>query len=48
MWIIEECDICLQMATEQCVKAVIMTPTKELCSQAYKNIQVSKFNMTRY
>lgn len=28
-----------QMATEQCVKAVIMTPTKELCSQAYKNIQ---------
>ncbi|WAR21237.1 DDX56-like protein [Mya arenaria] len=26
-------------ATEQCVKAVIMTPTKELCSQAYRNIQ---------
>ena len=31
----------LQIATEQCVKAVIMTPTKELCSQASRNIQVS-------
>lgn len=26
-------------AKEQCVKAVILTPTKELCSQAFKNIQ---------
>lgn len=25
-------------AKEQCVKAVILTPTKELCSQAYRNI----------
>ncbi|XP_060569499.1 probable ATP-dependent RNA helicase DDX56, partial [Ruditapes philippinarum] len=28
-----------QMATEQSVKAIILTPTKELCSQAHKNIQ---------
>ncbi|KAH3855741.1 probable ATP-dependent RNA helicase DDX56 [Dreissena polymorpha] len=27
-----------QTAIEQCVKALILTPTKELCSQAYKNI----------
>ena len=29
-----------QTACEQCVKALVMTPTKELCNQAYKNIQV--------
>ncbi|XP_060589493.1 probable ATP-dependent RNA helicase DDX56 [Ruditapes philippinarum] len=28
-----------QTATEQSVKAIILTPTKELCSQAHKNIQ---------
>ncbi|KAL4232294.1 putative ATP-dependent RNA helicase ddx56 [Mactra antiquata] len=27
-----------QTATQQCVKAIILTPTKELCSQAYKNV----------
>ena len=29
-----------QTMKEQCVKAIVMTPTKELCSQAYKNLQV--------
>merc|ERR1712038_858145 len=27
-----------QNAREQCIKAVVLTPTKELCNQAYKNI----------
>ncbi|KAL3864231.1 hypothetical protein ACJMK2_005935 [Sinanodonta woodiana] len=27
-----------QTAKEQCVKAVVLTPTKELCNQAYRNI----------
>jgi len=26
---------------EQCIKAVVMTPTRELCNQAAKNIAVS-------
>ena len=29
-----------QTATEQCVKALVMTPSKELCSQAFQVIQV--------
>ncbi|XP_052771596.1 probable ATP-dependent RNA helicase DDX56 [Mya arenaria] len=37
--VIQKVLISKQTATEQCVKAVIMTPTKELCSQAYRNIQ---------
>ncbi|XP_064602237.1 probable ATP-dependent RNA helicase DDX56 [Liolophura sinensis] len=28
-----------QTATEQCVRALVMTPSKELCKQAYNNIQ---------
>lgn len=28
-----------QTAKEQCVRAVVLTPTKELCNQAYRNIQ---------
>jgi len=31
----------LQFAREQCIKAVVMTPTRELCNQAAKNIAVS-------
>uniref|UniRef100_K1PRG3 RNA helicase n=1 Tax=Magallana gigas TaxID=29159 RepID=K1PRG3_MAGGI len=27
-------------STEQCVKALVLTPTKELCHQAYKNLMV--------
>ena len=30
----------LQFAREQCVKVVVMTPTRELCNQAAKNIAV--------
>jgi len=30
----------LQFAREQCVKAVVITPTRELCNQAAKNIAV--------
>ena len=33
--------ISLQTALEQCTKALVMTPTKELSHQAYKNILVS-------
>ena len=30
-----------QTAREQSVKALVLTPTKELCNQAYKNLVVS-------
>ncbi|XP_067657943.1 probable ATP-dependent RNA helicase DDX56 [Haliotis asinina] len=28
-----------QLATEQCVRAVVLTPSKELCNQAFRNIK---------
>ena len=30
-----------QTAAEQCVKALVLTPSKELCNQADRNIKVS-------
>ena len=31
----------MQFARQQCIKAIVMTPTRELCNQAAKNIAVS-------
>ena len=36
----------LQFAREQCVKAIVMTPTRELCNQAAKNIAVRCIQVT--
>jgi len=38
----------VQYAREQCVKAVVMTPTRELCNQAAKNIAVSRASIILY
>jgi len=38
----------LQFAREQCVKAIVMTPTRELCNQAAKNIAVRCIQVRSY